>query len=775
MKPKVRQQPNKRSCTKLSYCSIIWILVIIGISAIQIEMGNKNRKRTGVTRNRFPIAEWKHMKPGIDLLQNKINEQKIVLKDIENEIKLKKKVVSSLDVGHKPVKPTKVKPLRKRKRSYFSTNTDHMLGLCQSQQSKRRRKTVELIQDIHGDKNENVECGLFNTWIHTSRNKNKTLSNSRVVQKYLKKKTHEESVQYEKSIYNKIRSMKVLYKGGLISREKYCSIRKTLKKPKLLEYKALVKFRNSICPVTTEPIPAVNGRKVSSLEDCLLVLANMYIGIDRTVGNVLEWFNGNIGEFHVTIGADGAPFGKCDTSTALLVGFANLPHKVRSCSHNYIVFGANCAESHPEMMKLYYAIGEEMKEIEKSSYEIDGYEFDISFKFSFFPNDSKMIACLAGELTNSATFPTTFYDVSKNNISKIDGTIGVDFKPWDYGQRLKVVQEVEKLKKSNSNIARQKVTQFIASKKSRQEFIPPFGAFVSRARVDPLHCKNNSFQQLNECIITEALSNSPNAVLNKDISISQLPNCQIKKYFNALEKIGAGKLKYRLEKWYLECRKKGQPLSVRFTGEDCLKFCRGFCDVIQAVMPSSLSNSSLFNVAKFTYAFVHLRICASLFSRVEISQIDVENLEYHARLYFNCVALFFGKISLTQWLIGYAIPRHTEEIYEEFGYGLGLNSTQGREAKHRQIKKYVEHSVKSKRWETCLRHDWVENVWLKSNDLSGENYSKNSDKALCIYHEDDSHCLCGNTLPCSICSSDVFNLIDTSCKEGKVVDSLKNI
>ena len=55
------------------------------------------------------------------------------------------------------------------------------------------------------------------------------------------------------------------------------------------------------------------------------------------------------------------------------------------------------------------------------------------------------------------------------------------------------------------------------------------------------------------------------------------------------------------------------------------------------------------------------------------------------------------------------------QLKEKLGYGLGLNSMQGREAKHVKLARYVQNTYnvkKSSRWWTVFRHEFVSMVWL---------------------------------------------------------------
>lgn len=74
--------------------------------------------------------------------------------------------------------------------------------------------------------------------------------------------------------------------------------------------------------------------------------------------------------------------------------------------------------------------------------------------------------------------------------------------------------------------------------------------------------------------------------------------------------------------------------------------------------------------------------------------------------------------SPTTWTIGKAIPLYTMKIHQDLGFGLGLNSTQGREAKHSKLASYVKNTTKGKRlrWRQVFKHDFMETIWLKEKN-----------------------------------------------------------
>lgn len=107
---------------------------------------------------------------------------------------------------------------------------------------------------------------------------------------------------------------------------------------------------------------------------------------------------------------------------------------------------------------------------------------------------------MGGELSNSATYFSSFANVSTKDCTDSKGTFGsgplCKWNPWDYGSRTKVVQAVNSFKASLDakplplKQKRSKDTEFIARQKSRQEFLPFVGKLIDKAHVEPLHLKN---------------------------------------------------------------------------------------------------------------------------------------------------------------------------------------------------------------------------------------------------------------------------------------------
>ena len=168
----------------------------------------------------------------------------------------------------------------------------------------------------------------------------------------------------------------------------------------------------------------------------------------------------------------------------------------------------------------------------------------MKFRIGELPNDMKMIAFLSGELSNSATYFSSFANVSNDNANDIKGTFGVEqsntWKRWKYSSRLSVAKSVEGLKtklslqKLADTTRRSKVTAFIASKKSRQEFVPPIGQLVDRIHVDPLHLKNNACALAHRYLLNEVLGIS--RISDSVKTFSQVPrNSPFARYVDTIK------------------------------------------------------------------------------------------------------------------------------------------------------------------------------------------------------------------------------------------------
>ncbi|CAH3034505.1 unnamed protein product, partial [Porites evermanni] len=598
--------------------------------------------------------------------------------------------------------------------------------------------------------------------------------------------------EYEKSEQNQLRSMRVLYEGGMVSKRKYTNIRnsgdvmkqspdqsgknkksqfmQSCEIPKILPYKTLMSYiRNidlgEVLPLeilaeklSTESVPGV----YRPLKPFLLRLADMYLTLHEK-DPCLQWFNGEEGVLYVAVGADGAPFGKDDTATAYLVSFLNLLQRVQSCNDNHLILGANCEEDHALMKSYTNHLREEMEEVEGKQLTTERGK-QVVFKFELIPSDMKWMSSHSGELNNCATYFSPFANVNQTSKRTIGGTIGgleATWQPWDYKKRLVMAERVVKLKsklRDPMGKQRNEVTKFIAQNKSRQEFVPPLGKYVDLLKAEPLHNTNNAWQSWFLTALAIVMHYTHQNHLKAATAVSDLPDSSPLLTF------------------------------LKFTGLESKYFCWQFATLIQELLKiPTLSKGHVLKLHTLSFIGVKLRDAVSIYSRVEVSIEQVENLKVLCQQFFNANSLLLTDVTPTVWTVGVAIPYHTSKLHQKLGYGLGLNSMQGREAKHVKLAKYVENTCnarKSLRWWTVFRHEFVSMVWLREKDPYSIAYRCEKRNISDSYIPkrvrdcDDRFCHCGLSKKttgdqgCEICTSDVMKAIKQTVASGKITPEL---
>ena len=133
---------------------------------------------------------------------------------------------------------------------------------------------------------------------------------------------------------------------------------------------------------------------------------------------------------------------------------------------------------------------------------------------------------------------------------------------------------------------------------------------------------------------------------------------------------------------------------------------------------TSLDDSDQIRLKLATIAFccLKLRDAVSMFSRVIVDKEVLIEMKSCCLQFFNAVSLLLLNVTPTVWTVGYAIPYHSDLLFQKYGIGLGINSMQGREAKHVCLQQYARHSSVSRRWHNVLKHDYISSVFLRKQD-----------------------------------------------------------
>ena len=223
---------------------------------------------------------------------------------------------------------------------------------------------------------------------------------------------------------------------------------------------------------------------------------------------------------------------------------------------------------------------------------------------------------------------------------------------------------------------------------------------------------------------------------NSFSSFSGLPNnCALVKYVEALwSKCNLSRLANKIVRWFSDTKGSGKEFDYRFTGRDSRFFLYNFMYLIDLLDSDSQGLEKNYCHVQ-AFICLCLRDIVSYFSRLEISDEEVGKLKALCLDYFRANCLYQAKVNPTVWTIGHVVPAHTLDMKKKYGLGLGLNSMEGREAKHIAIAKYSTNTNYHKRWEQIFLHEFVSLIWLR-----GRGYNLDYEKTSCSSSYIPKHC-----------------------------------
>ena len=173
-------------------------------------------------------------------------------------------------------------------------------------------------------------------------------------------------------------------------------------------------------------------------------------------------------------------------------------------------------------------------------------------------------------------------------------------------------------------------------------------------------------------------------------TFSQVPNnSPFATYINTMRnKCHLTRLANKVVWWFDESKRVGSNFDYRFTGKDSRSFLQNFMFLINAMRPFLNDGpSTCFKFHVLAYLCLLLRDCVSAFTRIHLTNEQIDELEKKCRDYFILNCKFFTPHP-TSWTLGIIVPAHTRDMKLVYGLGLGLNSMEGREAKHISICRY---------------------------------------------------------------------------------------
>ena len=691
------------------------------------------------------------------------------------------------------------KQFAKSKRESNPTTEAMISDVSSSTRYRRRKETKNMLEYIHGGAN----AALHGAWDFLT-----SSTSYQQLEKFLvdfKKGKFIEKVQgkftnvIEKSDAALKKALAVKY-ATYMSRRKYdlmCKIQKSIfsndgdgvAKPisygeHELDLKTAVISHHRVDQLAKEidigeihTIAGYSGvaRTVSTL---VTMITDLHLSVPSLQSDLL-WFNDIENHFIVEFSDDGAPESRETTMSIGSLTLWNFGAKVRSRQFHYPLHTVSAEEKDQICASLWKQHTEEMMLIESNVINIKGKK--VTFEFQPSADQSWQIWA-NNVLPASATYPSPFANVHKGDLKVIGGSIGLTskekWKPPTYDQRKKEIVQMEKFRDSlpsnlSSEAKHKKELQFMAEKGIRQIGEPRIGIFSDRQRPDPLHLEINSWQHLLNLIYLEAVRRGRFEEFNETL-------------LNSKSNGGCG-LKFvakLIREHYEVVSNRMKSLAIRLIGAQAIALARYCYRLVDAMESANESNAELISRLALSKICEKLRDIGSIINRVKTSTDNVDKIQSLCQLYFNLYVLFFPQqTNITVWTLGYVIPYHAKNMYDNFKIGYGILTMQGKESKHSAIKYELKMcsnrskaSDKSGKWYQLMRASFIRNFYLPYHLPSlSSNYHSHFQSRIPPTEEDFNYCYCSRLLQpsqdiCFVCEKSINVLNDAEV--GKLSDEL---
>ena len=409
-------------------------------------------------------------------------------------------------------------------------------------------------------------------------------------------------------------------------------------------------------------IPGYSGvaRTVTALTT---MIADLNLAVPSLNKN-LVWFNGNTNHFVVEFSDDGAPESKEVTMTIVTITLWNFRNRVRSREYHYPLHLISTTEKDSICENLWKQHADEMALIESNVVMINGEK--ITFEFQ--PSADQAWQCWAANcLPSSATFPSPYANVHKNDLKKIDGSISkTEWSTWRVPTmdiRNKEIEELEKfrngLKKGTSpEVIHKKELAFMTDNGLRQLGEPRIGIFADRIRPESLHLEINNWQHVLDLIYKEAVRRRR---FEEFVEVLQNP-------VKDSEKLGCG-LKFigmKIREHYNVESSRFKKLETRLIGAQAISlvFIVYSFRLIDQLITENESETQVLKRLALAKMCENLRDIGSQINRVVVENESYpEQVKILCRNYFNLFSLFFPEsCQSTVWTMGYVLPYHVEQL-----------------------------------------------------------------------------------------------------------------
>ena len=233
-----------------------------------------------------------------------------------------------------------------------------------------------------------------------------------------------------------------------MDKNKYRAVRRSNRNSLFQNYKELAKYTSSLdigmlksfSPdlVESNELENILAGLFRDIKTYIQRLAVFYLKVNKCRSDKLLTFeifskkDPNSFLFLISFGGDGAPgFG-----TIFNVSFLNVGKRILSSSETFMVFGGDVEENSLIVKRLVEKAIEDFIYLETKVFlvSVDTENVKVEFKLAELPNDMKMSFFLAGELSNSAKYFTTFADVNSENYRDYTKSFGIHWKPFLYSK-----------------------------------------------------------------------------------------------------------------------------------------------------------------------------------------------------------------------------------------------------------------------------------------------------------------------------------------------------
>ena len=709
------------------------------------------------------IEEVSKINTNLEIIAKDINNKK---RKLDHKHNLLDHVVNETDKSSKEIKKRKRKyafqisecVAKRRKNNPTKKNT--------SAKSKcmRRKETMDAAIAIHGGSRINKEPildGIFDTLgsqFKTECVAEKVLSNKSIGNCVTKKVLTRWNRDFYKSTTNGLRSMNAYYSHNVLGKRKYLNLRKANKQAtfkntsiaNFVSYKKLSDIINSVDIGTLIDISELSEKEetLSGMyrppAPFILRLASFYLKVNKEREDKLKEFNTFKCKdpesflFAIALGGDGAP----GTGMGILISFLNVGERLPSSKEEFLLFGGNVEENSDVVAKYFNILVNDIQYLESKVFDIAcSYGTQkVEFKLTELPNDMKMLAFLAGELSNAATYFSTFGNVRRDQANDFKKSFGDStenhWKPFPYEKRLqdakKVAEKTEKLSKQNlaSSTVHSKLLSFIAKDlESRQYKVPLIQEYIDCAKAEPLHLKNNVIKERFMIIFKICISQS-NLGFSKTFRDINCGSVFIKFVSYVRKEMGCNFLANKIVRWFNDNGgKQDKEFTFRFRGKESLLYMRHFPDLIGMLLGQFKEKNIQSRLLEVHLQSIHLRELLSYSVRITDFNLEcLSKMKETAKALFKCCCVFDAKVSPSLWTLCNVVPFHAKKCFEFYGFGLGCNTMEGREQKHQMISKYADNTTAQNRWPMIFRHEFIQLVYLRENGYDNVKYKKKSTK-----------------------------------------------